>query len=800
MDSIQQFIEQDLGKVIIAIAILIIVLVIVIVSSTLRQRRKEKDLEKTRMLHKSEIEKSIAKRIEHTQTISKKDILKELEKDEENNKKSKKEVSLDKTQELNKNAIRKKLQAEERLAQTMELNSDELAKRLQAEKTEQEAKLKAEAESKRKAEEARLKAEAEAKRKAEEEEARRRAEEEARLRAEEEARLKLEEEAKEKVRQEEAAASDIEEVEQQFLENLSNDFENEEASKVKISKDGFEILESFDVVSMDNDLLLDSENEEVSESEDHLHEEVDSATEVNESEDHLHEEVESVDEETDNEEKSEFDDIDIRKRIEELESNIFTNYNIINDEETPSDIEFELANESQEIKNLVDERVVDNIDWESAYLSKYYLDDKMYDNKFVFGEVFYSDDLAPQVDLTNNFNFGVNENIEEVDFSTDDIKNIFMFGINNDSEYESTQVTENNVFVFGKVYDDYTYSKDEEEGQVIFSNEYYDTDINDIIDVAINNVSVEENEVKIFNNSMFQDVIMNPEEELVETPEVDNRYFENERSDNTVVELFQDDEVLIDLTSQLDNLSEYESDIDDDFDFADKDYNYNFNNINIMDEVINDVLFDDVISQEEEEYFQYIYQFALLDNIIETSNEEVKVNEVINDTIVDEIAIEINEIASEVETEKAAEVIDFGEKFNQEINNVIEDDIFEDDEEKLYEVDEELLNLSSLVLGQPSEVTQKTEKDTGYSENTIKRNVYSPVFGSGTSSKSKDEVIEDIVKHEEVELDESSLDFIDKMFNTEKPESTDSTDKVDEMMSSVENEEDFLSTLKEISK
>ncbi|MFV0423958.1 MAG: hypothetical protein ACK5K7_00075 [Bacilli bacterium] len=181
----------------------------------------------------------------------------------------------------------------------------------------------------------------------------------------------------------------------------------------------------------------------------------------------------------------------------------------------------------------------------------------------------------------------------------------------------------------------------------------------------------------------------------------------------------------------------------DEFDFADENYNYNFNSVNIMEEIVDDMLLDDFVEANDDEYFKYIYQFALLENMIDTTSLEINVDSAdLNSTIVDSIETHLKTLTKQLEENIIEEEVE-------------QEEVYEAVEEltgSAFELDSELLDLTSQVMGH-NKLEKEVIRDLAYSKTGSNSNFVSPVFGG------EKEIIENISI-----LEENSNELEDEYF------------------------------------
>lgn len=348
-------------------------------------------------------------------------------------------------------------------------------------------------------------------------------------------------------------------------------------------------------------------------------------------------------------------------------------------------------------------------------------DESVYANNFIFGNEYYADNIdeSDNGNVIFDFDLSVNEASLEEDLS--------------------------NV-IFGNYFDeDYTYYE-ENILYPIFNNSSNEIELEDKVDLSLTRAIVVDEELVIAdsvdNKSIVEENIVHEEHE--EKPVYDGVVIKKDNDNSSiVVQSIPEKEVVIDITSQLDQLDSYEMDLLDEFDFADENYNYNFNSVNIMEEIVEDMLLDDFVEANDDEYFKYIYQFALLENMIDTTSLEINVDSAdLNSTIVDSIETHLKTLTKQLEENIIEEEVE-------------QEEVYEAVEEltgSAFELDSELLDLTSQVMGH-NKLEKEVIRDLAYSKTGSNSNFVSPVFGG------EKEIIENISI-----LEENSNELEDEYF------------------------------------
>lgn len=716
MEDIQLFLEQDLGKIIIAIVILILILIVVVISTTISSKRKKAKLANTRTLHRDEFEKATKKRMEYTQTLLRDDITKELSKNPSSVSelektvvpKPKAKTATERTMELNLESVRRKLMQDERnnggaavvkkeeplqtsvSSKNEEPIADEIAKLEQAAR-----------EKERLMEEARLKEEA-------------RLAEEARLI--EEARLK-----------EEALLKEIEEVDV-VDDNIFDESGYSFEELANVEEDIFDNVTDEDEILPEIDVWSDDFGAE-----------------------------------------SAFLSLDSVEIDDDVESVLFDEDEI---ESNATSLFLTISSVS------ATERSVNNIEFVDVE------DQSVYADNFEFGKEYFADLIEDETETP-----GV----------------IFDFGL---AKEEDIIEEDSGTVIFGNYFDnDYTYYS-EEVVEPIFRNDLYEPNVDDEIDVTVTKAILVDEEVIISDFEKVNNVIADVAPEVIVAPKIaveeEVVLKSNDEEESIVVQKPQDNEnFVVDIHSQLDELDSYEVDLLEEFDFADHNYNYNFNSINVMEEIVEDMLLDDFVEEEDDEYFKYVYQFALLDNMIKTEDLDVDIeNGVLDYTIVEGIDKHLKTLTKKIEEEP--EIIDEIVEEEEPIQTV------ERLLEKSFEVDSELMNLTSQVM--KNDHYEDEVDDLAYNATSSRRNFVSPIFGADPS----DEPVEyfDIEIEEAIEdaaIDEDLLNLASLIEETagepvEEVEEIEESSDVDDFLSMInekmeeddakEEEEEFLDILK----
>lgn len=790
MEQIQLLLEQELGRIIVAIIILILLLIVIIIVANVSNKAKKAKLENTRTLHKDEFEKAAKKRMELTQTISRRDIANEIA----SKNSGKKDKVSDKTMELNLESIRKKQIKDER-------------ERI-AEKVNERPKKPKKAASRRAKE------------------------------VEKENDLTPKQEVlKPEVAKKKEVAPIVESVKNDFDEKLVVDAKSIDTPKVNEIKESVSpVADSKSSVDLNNvakaRTLSAQKPEEVVSTEKAVQEdvvdlfnEIDStpvtSTVKEDNFDIFATDVESTNKSVENDnisklsnndsEISSYDDIvfgsidevkddvadsdiignDFEKSDDEFKvvesfdiiSNIEPiNDNIIKEENLEIDlIEPEVLDEVEEVE-LIDLDEIDTVEpeeidvvvpeaiaavdaetivpvpvvidvWDDMFgenESAMSFDDDEIENQST--EMFLSIDKI--VSSVEEEIVEEEPSIEFVDVEDQSVyKNNFVFG----TEYFKSVESEEDL---GKIAFDFNISAFEEfeteienvENGFLFGDSIQETEIKDIIDVTMNKAIVSDELEIIAHTPVVEDVVI---EDIVEEDEIeeDNTLDEIilssvENQDALVTETMDDSEAyVVDIQSQLDVLDKYETDLLDDYDYSDDNYNYNFNSINVMEEIVEGMLLDDFVDDSEDEYFKYIYQFALLDDAIMPNKLNVEVEEEdIASAIVDKSKIKSSyeELVEKLETNNNEEEEKF-ELIEEEDAPVEFNNTFVN-----FTLDSELLDLTNRVIEHPRLVEENENNSTAYKSDQT-RSVVSPVHGSTDAEEDTIEYFEDDITSLEVE-------------------------------------------------
>ncbi len=748
MNEFQQLLEQDLARIIIAIAILVVILIIVIIYANISSKRKKAKLDNTRTLHKEEFEKAAKKRLEMTQTVSRDAIAEELAKKESPKKPleqtmvPRKKAAVDeKTMELNLDSVRRKLVQDEKAKEnTGTIAADETLNRIKKIDSDVTAKL-----------------------------------------------------------DDKVLTSPVVKPDEKVID--IPDFTLEE-DKIEIADIKYE--EKIDIP----DLKFEEEKAEVAKS---ILEEND--TKIDTSLDVIESSVEEpILDFKDMEEPEDLKDVNVFEGNVEDDLNVVESFNIVADSDIQDDNIF--VDEGLDFVDL-DEFPIDIWDdnfgvkpeeevedvWESNDLflndveaetapvvegvalagetlvgdttliaedemgSVVYDDDEIEnESSSLFLEVTSisasEDDLKESIEFVdvedqsvyvNSFEFG-QEYFKDLDVETEFTSIAFKFN----EAMEDEEVVLEGQTVFGTFFDvDYTYEIPE-TATPIFGNKSYEIDLEDEIDVTLTKAVVVDEEVVIADSTKRETVIdeVIVEEVVEEDDSLEDVVLKSRGNGNSlVVQKPQDnDSFVVDITSQLDKLDTYEMNLLDEFDFAEENYNYNFNSINIMEEIVEDMLLDDFVEPSEDEYFKYVYQFALLENMIETKDLDVHVDDVaVNYTIVDGIEGHLSALAKKMKEAVVEEVV-------EEITEV---EAVDEVVHKTFEVDSELLNLTSQVIDRSYEEEKK--EDSAYKVKVVRNNIVSPVFGG---SIEEDELTDSFFDEEVVQ--EATKEPIDSFFGEEE--------------------------------
>lgn len=729
MNEFQQLLEQDLAKIIIAIAILVILLIIVIIYANISSKRKKAKLDNTRTLHKEEFEKAAKKRMELTQAVSRDAIAEELAKKEQAAKAEKSKDPLEqtmvprrksaaadeKTMELNLESVRRKLIQDEKAKEnTGAISQDTLT----GEKLSRVKKIDSDVTAKLdenvvaspvvKVDEKLL---------------------DIPDFTLEEDKIDIPDIAVEekvevpevKVEVPEVAVEEPKvESDEAVLDFLSME-ESDELSTIDIfegkSEPELNVVESFDIVAgtdIQDDNIFSSEGFDfvnldepaIDIWDDNFGVKPEEAEDVWESNEAFLNDTPNVEDAVDEGIGSVVFDDD---EIENENTSLFLGVTSISasEEELSNSIEF--------------------VDVE---------DQSVYVNSFEFGQEYFQD-VEVYGECPSTFEFGKNY-FEDVEEEAELTNVAFDFDLTKEADYE---VEDSNV-VFGTFFDtDYTYVK-ETTSEPIFGNKSYEIDLDDQIDVTLTKAVVVDEEVVVADSTkqetVIEDVVVVEEaaEEVVEEVVLKN---ENENLSLVVQKPQDNDSFVVDINSQLDKLDTYEMNLLDEFDFADENYNYNFNSINIMEEIVEDMLLDDFVEPSEDEYFKYVYQFALLENMIETKDLEINLDDVgANYTIVDGVDEHLKLLAKKM---KEAEV-------EEAVEELAEVPAVEEVVHKTFEVDSELLNLTSQVIDRSYD-EEKQEEESAYKVNIARKNVVSPVFGGSFEDEEEEDLTNSFYDYEE---------------------------------------------------
>ncbi len=792
-NSFNELLEQDLFKAIIAIGILIILFIIFIVLRVISVNRKKKAVMLKRKQHMADMEKSVAKRIEQTQTISRSEIG-DLKNDFSN------DSSLEKTQELNLDAIRKKALLEVKNQSTQELSKESLLSDDDNSKAVlKKQRLEQQLENTKELSLSDVRSELKDNE-----------QKESNVLVEE---LKVEEES---VYNNSSYQSDYNVKPSGIKTPEFTEFDSfNEANEVL--DDAFEDDESLDDINL---LENSSPTDEISSLMSTTHtfmptqEEFDYNVlrKANEEDFSIVKSFDTIITEenvvTPNNEIEEFSTLELKEQLQSYDDEVLsTQLNII-EEEDEAVFESTLTRLTQ-----------DDLDEMPLTTDTTQVNDYDYVNKFDFGYSYFSD-VQGFSDINNNkFKFG-NTDCYEKNGVFEDSLNVFSFGVNNNKESSPKSVSPKSTFEFGV---NKNYEADVENEIVptnfTFNNAYYYVDLDDLIDVALVNTNVKTKD-EVFLQKVDEAVVGDMLEEVIEASDVDenatqvkeqfvdeqidDRVYENYVNENeTQVMEVEDDNVVIDVTSQLDLLDTYEEPEIDDFDFADENYNYNFNNISIMDEIVNDVLFDESPVAVDDEYLQYVYQFALLEDAIDDKSKEVVDDYKVEKPIVNEVSLHIDKVISNNAKQPSKKYDFLDELFNESKKQ--EDELVKKVDGK---IDEELMNLSNMVLNNDDVNdlgnVDNDVADKAYNKSTPTK-VFSPIFGisnAPTKVKTGEDFDNDNLTDELEDDLRMQSNLVDLLANDSN--SNDVNEFMDEMLEKSENSEevnkDFLAKLKEMTK
>ncbi len=825
-NTFNELIEQDLFKAIIAIAILVVLFIIIIIIRVISSTKRKKELINKRKKHMAEIEKSVAKRVEQTQTISRSELQSMSKKTGDNPvvPEVKPNVAVEKTQEMNLDAIRRKQLLETKMQNTQELNRSDLMKELDTHSSDENYN----AIRKKQMLEEKLQTTTE-------------------LNLDE---IKVELDKK---------IQDTSELKQEEIKSSAGAYSKDYNESVVVSPHDtaspnvteFESLEKAQE-EMDSRKLASNDeisNEDIQENNQDIDFDFNPIEENNESDQTvIKEELSDLVDDSEFSIVKSFDTVVTEENIigEDYEIEEFATLELrdqLKDVDAEVDsTQFDMIDEFVDVENTFESTLASIVDQDFRDFNfkqdSTIIEDYDYVNSFDFGYQYFKDEVVLP-DKENIFKFGINDASQSVEEIKEEPRNSFDFGIFEELKEDSVEIIDERTFDFGLVYSEESYEYKEEvlPKSFIFNKAYYYVDLNDLIDVALNNSITSTKDEKFLEEVTeapgmeFAEVIEREEDVEVDkevaTAFVDNRVFENEEVASAAeVMTLKSENVVIDVTSQLDLLDTYEEPEIDDFDFADESYNYNFNNINIMDEVVNDILLDESPVTQDDEYLHYVYQFALLEDVIDSKNLEVDGDFQVKKPIVNTVKLHVDKLTTDSQDDASK-------------NYEYLEELFKDTEEKApvvkvvdNKIDEELMNLSNMVLsGEVSsseekleEVESKPKEDKAYTK-AYNTKAFSPIFGlRNAKSSSENKVSEAVVPEikQELAIDNKSkksdyLDEIEELENDEIPtldnldvaaqeEKEDINSFMDNMLeksvklTDTEDEEDFLSTLKEMSK
>ncbi|MFV0499707.1 MAG: hypothetical protein ACK5NF_06745 [Bacilli bacterium] len=743
MNEIEQLLQQDMAKIILAIMILIGILIVVIIIANLSSRKKKAELDNTRILHKEEFEKASKKRMELTQTISRDAIKTELEKPLVNSIKS---------NDLEKTIVSKKNKVDEK---TRELNLESVRRKLlQDEKLEKKADNKG-------------------------------------LKNSLEPRSDIVSVESNDGIQLKPEIPSPENVESSLIVNKNEDLITDEIfNEENFPINNLEIEKPFDNFNLKEEKIVLNDLEEY-DADDPVINVVETSDVVGETE------VENFEENTnvfsginlDFSDDADIWDEDFIAEVNDLEGNDNIddeiNRRLLAIEEGIFAKDFDLGFVEFDENDIVNDTTTKFLDVESISSSVEELN-KLENIEFV--------DVLDQSVYVNSFVFGENfSNEDNIEF--DDGMVIFDFSL---SSQESIANVADGKVVFGLFStENYTYYED--KISQIFDNNISDVELMDLVDSNVKKAVVVNEELIVADYVTNLDSI-DLEEEILEVDPTNDVYdgiIIEEKKTNPSIEIedLKQEELVIDISSQLDKLGSYEMNLLEEFDFAEKDYNYNFNSINVMEEIVEDMFLDDFVESEDDEYFKYVYQFALLDDAIDPKHVNVNFDNVgLEYNIVDDIDGHLKVLSKTLDETK--EVVEVIEK-EEEIEVV-------DDINSVFKIDDELLQLSTQVL---QNLNEEKVEDTVYAKHTNFSNVISPIYGGKDEFaevskvkelESSNEVMEELSSENDVEpkdefnLDDDTVsddvnDFV-KMIN----------DKINN--ENIEHEEEFLDILKSLIK
>ncbi len=690
MEKLQLLLEQELGRIIIAIVILVVLLVVVITIANVSSKRKKAKLDNTRTLHKAEFEKAAKKRMEMTQSISRDSLRKELEQDKVEKKHDQKELeqtyvprskSLDeKTQELNLDSVRRKLEQDRRAKE----NSEPVGVKL---------------------------------------------EDVTKASSEEVTKISSSEDLEvtsEPVVKEETAVIDPNQLVDE-LKTLDVPIEIKEETILTDSleekpQDNFD----FDNTNVEN-VLFETEFSDVAVGSETLPV------------------IDVWDEDFGVAEKEHVspEDIDVWDENFGMTSAIIEEDSI--DKISYSDDE--IGNESS---NMIISSSVESIEAIDVY-------EDLYEHNFDFGNSYY-DVLEVDSDAGKiSFDFSLTPKEELVVYNP--IKVIF-------GNYSN---------------EDYTYCPTIEV-EPIFDNTIYTPGIDDIIDSSLVKAVALEKEVVVGEENATSKIVETEVTREKQIPEVrDDLVFRSKDVDSSIVvhnlknvndyvlDDSDSDSFVVNIKSQLDELNDYDMNLIEEFDFAEENYNYNFNSINILEEIADGMLIDDFVEEQDDEYFKYIYQFALLDDAIKTQTLDVNYGDVASST---RIVASLDPYLKELENKVQVEVV-------EEAPEEVVEEVAEEVVGKGFNVDSDLLNLTSKVIEHSSMPEVEEEEDKAYGgDSKSKFKALSPVFGG--YNLDGEEVFEFEDEHDEFLAEEDDivvedLERLDSLINeVEKSDEIDS--------------------------
>ncbi len=871
-NTFNELIEQDLFKAIIAIAILVVIFIIVIIFRVISSTKKKQEVMKKRKKHMAEMERSVAKRVEQTQTISRQELQSMANKKEKPIMPERREQSsLEKTQEINLDAIRKKQMLEVKKQNTMELNRSEIMQELDT----RSGDANYNAIRKKQMLEEKMQNTMELKLD----------DIKTQLDNTLEQTLDLD---KASLMPEKAAYDNDYRVSPVVTPHVATrvepikEFGSLEQAQTELQKEQKK-FEDFTEYSAKPSLQPVSQIDETPFDDivtgPAVDETLDSTPSVETStllagelplftptEEELEYNVLNEEDENNFSIVQSFDTIITEESIVEPDYEI--------EEFTTLELKDQLRNYDDEVMStefdMIEEYIEDESTFESALarivdqdfadfafeVDNTRVGDYDYVNTFDFGFVYF-EDVLDLPDSINRYNFGINNHQEDFEAENAFGEAAFDFGINQATADSTFEEEIERTFDFGYQFDDASYELVGEDmpETFIFNKAYYYVDLNDLIDVALSNTVTSTKDEKFLEEVTeapgmeFAQVVHHdtnkPLEKEVAKAIADDRVFENDVvAKEAEVMTLKNDNVVIDVTSQLDLLDTYDDPEIDDFDFADENYNYNFNNINIMDEVVNDVLFDESPVAQDDEYLQYVYQFALLEDAIDAQSVEVVEDFNVDKPIVNKVSLHIDKFLTDAPQQKEANknYQYLSELFNE--TEVKETVVTRADNK----IDHELMTLSNMVLSgdatsERDEVAQKKpskakKKDDKAYTKAYSTKAFSPIFGLNTGKKKSENELEDTIlpeieeelvnklslgknksdasltdyldeieelENDDLEMSVNLVDYLEEVV-TDEDEKEDIDSFMDNMLeksvraTDIEEEEDFLSTLKEMSK